>query len=95
MSMSDAARAMGKRGGAARAKSLTPERRREIAMMGVAARRGKVEVDVVVYEAASKLGLTRQQFADYMNSREWDKEDASESRKQIARKAAKARWGKA
>lgn len=95
MSMSDAASAMGKKGGKARAAALTPERRREIAMMGVAARREKVDVDVVVRKAASRLGLTPQQFADYMNSRQWDKEAASEARKQIARKAAKARWGKA
>lgn len=95
MSMSEAASAMGKKGGKARAAALTPERRHEIAMMGVAARREKVDAEGVVRKAASRLGLTPQQLADYMNSREWDKEATIKSRHDTARKAAKARWGKA
>lgn len=71
MGMTEAAKMMGKKGGTVRAKNLTPERRREIAMMGVKARKRAVDVGLLVRNAAAKLGLTPQQFADYVNSREW------------------------
>lgn len=39
-------RKMGKKGGPSRAKKLSPERRKEIAMMGVKARLKKKEIEI-------------------------------------------------